>query len=97
MALKNLTALFITSLPQPRVRQRLDNSPLLCSANHVLHIPLATTASYIYGFLKHPQNTFTLMMATAMFAETLKNLQHSTRLIPKSRIYTLKSSRENLR
>jgi hypothetical protein len=34
-------------------------------------------------------------VATAMFAETLDNTQHSTRLIPESRSYTLNSSREN--
>jgi hypothetical protein len=36
-------------------------------------------------------------MATAMFAETLDNFQHSTRLIPESRSCTLNSSRENLK
>jgi hypothetical protein len=30
-------------------------------------------------------NIFTLKMAIAMFAETLDNFQHSTRLIPESR------------
>jgi hypothetical protein len=30
-----------------------------------------------------------LKMATAMFAETLDNTQHSTRLTPKSRSYTM--------
>jgi hypothetical protein len=34
-------------------------------------------------------------MATAMFAETLDNLQHSMRLIPESRCCTLNSGREN--
>jgi hypothetical protein len=32
--------------------------------------------------------TFTLKMANAMFAETLYNTQHSTRLTPESRSYT---------
>jgi hypothetical protein len=36
-------------------------------------------------------------MATAMFAEMLDNSQHSTRLIPESRSFTMNSSRENLR
>jgi hypothetical protein len=35
-------------------------------------------------------------MATAMFAETLENSQHSTRLIPESRSKTLNSNRENI-
>jgi hypothetical protein len=38
---------------------------------------------------------FRVKMATAMFAETLDNSEHSTRLSPQS--YTLNSSRENLR
>jgi hypothetical protein len=38
-----------------------------------------------------------LMMATAIFAETFDNFQHSMRLIPESRSCTSKSSRENLR
>jgi hypothetical protein len=36
---------------------------------------------------------FTLKMATAMFAETLDNSQHSTRLNPECRSYTLKLER----
>jgi hypothetical protein len=40
---------------------------------------------------------FTLNMAAVMYAETLDNFQHSTRRIPESRKYTLKSSSENLR
>jgi hypothetical protein len=43
----------------------------------------------------HP-TTFTLKMATAMFAEMLDNSQHSMQLIPESRSYTLNSSREDL-
>jgi hypothetical protein len=35
-----------------------------------------------------PHYTFTLKMATAMFAETLFNTQHSTRLTPDSKSYT---------
>jgi hypothetical protein len=38
-----------------------------------------------------------LKMATAMFTETMDNSQHSTRLIPESRSYTLNSNRENLK
>jgi hypothetical protein len=34
--------------------------------------------------------TFTLKMATAMFAETLDNFQYSTRLNPESRSYTFR-------
>jgi hypothetical protein len=41
--------------------------------------------------------TFTLNMATAMFAETLDNSQHSTRINPESRSYTLNSIREKIR
>jgi hypothetical protein len=37
---------------------------------------------------KYPANIFTLKIATAMFAETLDNFQHSTRLIPESRSFT---------
>jgi hypothetical protein len=33
-------------------------------------------------------------MATEVFAETLDNVQHSTRLIPESRSFILNSSRE---
>jgi hypothetical protein len=36
-------------------------------------------------FPKKKYNIFTLKMANAMFAETLYNIQHSTRLIPESR------------
>jgi hypothetical protein len=35
------------------------------------------------------QLSFTLKMTTEMFAETLKRLQYSSRLIPESRSYTL--------
>jgi hypothetical protein len=35
------------------------------------------------------QYTFTLKMATVMFAETLDNLQHSTRLVPENISHTL--------
>jgi hypothetical protein len=35
-------------------------------------------------------------MATAMFAETMDNTQHSTWLTPKSQSYTLNSRHENL-
>jgi hypothetical protein len=43
------------------------------------------------------QYTFTLKMSSAVLSETLDNSQHSKRLIPESRSYTLSSSRENLR
>jgi hypothetical protein len=39
----------------------------------------------------------TLKMASAIFAETLDNSQHSTRLIPDSQSCTMDSSCENLR
>jgi hypothetical protein len=39
--------------------------------------------------IKRPINIFTLKMETAMFAETLDNFQHSTRLISESRSFTL--------
>jgi hypothetical protein len=38
----------------------------------------------------------TLKMVTTVFGETLDSLQHSTRLIPESRSFTLNSSRESL-
>jgi hypothetical protein len=49
------------------------------------------------GFQNSSYYAFTMKMATAMFAETLNNIQHSTRLTPESRSYTLNSSRENPR
>jgi hypothetical protein len=39
----------------------------------------------------------TLKMATVMLAEALDNYQHSTRLIPESRSYSLNFRRENVR
>jgi hypothetical protein len=45
----------------------------------------------------HQHIVLALKMATAMFAETLDNSQHSTRLNPESRSYTLIPSRKNLK
>jgi hypothetical protein len=70
--------------------------PLLCPANHVFYIPLATYWLVYRVLVKRP-NTYSLKMATAMFAETLENPQHSTRLIPESRTGTFNPSREILR
>jgi hypothetical protein len=49
--------------------------------------------------LPEPPNldTFTLKMATAMFAEKLDNSQHSTRPITESQSYTSNSGREKLK
>jgi hypothetical protein len=52
---------------------------------------------YIRASKSPPQKTFKLKMATAVFSETLENLQHSTWLIPESQSYTSNSSHENLR
>jgi hypothetical protein len=41
------------------------------------------------GSPKCPINIFTLKMTTAVFAEMLDNFQHLTRLIPKSRSFTI--------
>jgi hypothetical protein len=42
-------------------------------------------------------SSFNLKMATAVFVETLENLQHLTGLILESQSYTFKSGRENMR
>jgi hypothetical protein len=52
-------------------------------------IQLATYCLPYIRFPKTPNHyTFTLKVATEMFAKTLDRSQHSTRLIPKSQSYT---------
>jgi hypothetical protein len=71
------------------------SSPLFSPPISTHQIQLAT---YFLPYIKLPKTpihyTFTLKMVTVMFAETLVNFQHSTRLTPESRSYTLNSSRE---
>jgi hypothetical protein len=55
--------------------------------------PISTSSTYYLPHIRLPKRpnhyTFTLKMATAMFAETLDNFQHSTRLIPEGRSCTI--------
>jgi hypothetical protein len=66
------------------------------SSNQNHQIYLATHCLPYIGFQNSPHYIPTLKMATAMFAETLVNIKHSTWLSPEGRSYTLNSSRENL-
>jgi hypothetical protein len=66
------------------------SSQLFRSTNQHRHILLATYCLPYFRLPKTPNHhTFTLKMATAILAETLDNSQHSMRLNPESRIYTL--------
>jgi hypothetical protein len=47
-----------------------DSVPLPCSYDYLLHtLDLSPTVSSMYGLKKSQQITFTLKVATAMFAE----------------------------
>lgn len=69
----------------------LDSIPLLCSSDHILHSSPATYCLIRSRLPKLSQNIFTLKMATAIFAETLENDQHSTWLIPEGQSFLLSS------
>jgi hypothetical protein len=65
----------------------LDSSPLFRSTNQHHQIQLDTCYLPYIKFPKMPNNCiFALKMATLMFAETLDNFQHSTRLIPEAEV-----------
>jgi hypothetical protein len=59
----------------------MASTPLICSPNHVIHLPLKPNCQDIYEESITPSPpSFTLKMATAIFSDMLENLQHSTRL-----------------
>jgi hypothetical protein len=68
----------------------VNSSPLFCSTNQHYQIQPTT---YCLPYIRHPKMpnhyTFTLKMATAMFAETLDDSRHLTQLIPETRSYAL--------
>jgi hypothetical protein len=72
--------------PLPCAHLPLDSSPLFRSTNQHHQIQLST---YCLAYVRLPKSPnyyiFTLNMASAMFAATLDNFHHSTRLIPESR------------
>jgi hypothetical protein len=69
-----------------------------CSSNQHHQIQLATVCLPHIRLSKIPNhNILTLFMATALFAETLDNFQHSMSLILESRICILNFSHDKLK
>jgi hypothetical protein len=54
------------------------------SSTSSLHAPTRYTLSGLYTASSNPQRKFILKMATEIFVETLKYLQHVTRIVPES-------------
>jgi hypothetical protein len=84
-----LKKMFNTSFHQPHGCSPLARNPLLRYAQSCLHLHSWSTAG--------PPKILTLKMATIAVAKTLKDLQHSTRIISESGSYKLNTSSENLR
>jgi hypothetical protein len=75
------------------------NTQKSCNGNKKKGFISQATVYDVSLFKANGNKKLTLKMETAMFAETLDNSQHLTRLTPplKSRSYTLNPSRENLK
>jgi hypothetical protein len=77
---------FITSFLQPRARFRLDSSPLLCSANQVLHIPLAVYCLHtVYIHVKLVLPVYSLPMKNCKYAVNMTKTDFLQMTDPTSR------------
>lgn len=80
---KYLSPFVETSWPFP-----LDSGPFPCSPNDASHLPL--TSHYQICIERLPN--FSLKTVAIVFVETLDNLQHSTWLVPESRLVSQRTS-----